>query len=54
VNKQGNVISARALKGDHLLRGAAVTAARKAKFSPEKLVGKQSKTSGTITFSFKL
>lgn len=54
VNKQGNVISARALNGDHLLRGAAVTAARKAKFSPEKLVGKQSKTSGTITFSFKL
>ncbi len=51
VNKQGKVVSARALNGDQLLRAAAVAAARKAKFSPEKLGGK---TAGTITFSFNL
>ncbi|HUQ30625.1 MAG TPA: TonB family protein [Pyrinomonadaceae bacterium] len=55
VNKQGLVVSARALNGDQLLRAAAVTAARKAKFSPEKLVGdEQSTIPGTITYSFKL
>lgn len=54
VNKQGLVVSARALNGDQLLRAAAVTAARKAKFSPEKLVGEQSKFPGTITYNFKL
>ena len=54
VNKQGAVISARALNGDPLLRPAAVTAARKTKFSSEKLVGEPSKLSGTITYTFKL
>jgi TonB family protein len=54
VNKQGLVVSAHALDGDQLLRAAAVTAARKAKFSPEKLVGDQSRIPGTITYSFKL
>lgn len=54
VNEQGLVVSARALNGDQLLRAAAVTAARKAKFSPEKLVGEQSKIPGTITYNFKL
>ncbi|HEV2827769.1 MAG TPA: TonB family protein [Pyrinomonadaceae bacterium] len=54
VNKQGLVVSAHALNGDQLLRAAAVTAARQAKFSPEKLVGDKSKIPGTITYSFKL
>jgi TonB family protein len=54
VNKQGDVVSARAVNGDPLLRPAAVTAARKAKFSPEKLVGEPSRISGTITYTFKL
>jgi TonB family protein len=54
VNKQGDVVSARAVNGDPLLRPAAVTAARKAKFSPEKLVGEQSRIYGTITYTFKL
>jgi TonB family protein len=54
VNKQGLVVSARALTGQPLLRVAAVAAARKAKFSPEKLAGERSKISGTITYNFKL
>lgn len=54
VNKQGLVVSARALNGHPLLKVAAVVAARKAKFSPEKLAGQRSKISGTITYSFKL
>jgi TonB family protein len=54
VNKQGDVVSARAMNGDPLLRPAAVTAAKKAKFSPEKFVGQPSTTSGTITYTFKL
>ena len=54
VNKRGEVVSARAVNGDPLLRPAAVTAAKKAKFSPEKLVGEPSRISGTITYTFKL
>lgn len=54
VNKQGLVVSARALTGQPLLRVAAVAAARKAKFSPEKLASERSKVSGTITYNFKL
>ncbi len=54
VNKQGLVVSARALNGHPLLKVAAVVAARKAKFSPEKLADQRSKISGTITYSFKL
>ncbi len=53
VNKQGLVISAWALNGHPLLKGAAVMAARKAKFSPEKLADHGSKVSGTITYTFK-
>lgn len=52
VNKQGRVVSARALTGQPLLKVAAEVAAKQSKFSPEKL--QQSKTSGTITYSFKL
>jgi TonB family protein len=53
-NKQGRVVSARALDGHPLLKVAAVMAARQAKFSPEKLEDQRSKNSGTITYSFKL
>ncbi len=53
VNKQGLVISAWALNGHPLLKGAAVMAARKAKFSPGKLADHGSKVSGTITYTFK-
>jgi outer membrane biosynthesis protein TonB len=33
---------------------SAAEAARKAKFSPEKLAGQRSRISGTITYNFKL
>ena len=54
VNQKGIVVSARALNGPPLLQLSAVEAARKAKFSPEKLAGQGSRISGTITYNFKL
>jgi TonB family protein len=54
VNKKGRVVSARVLNGEPPLRKAAVAAARKTKFVPEKLAGEGSKISGTITYNFKL
>ncbi|MGI9068549.1 MAG: TonB family protein, partial [Pyrinomonadaceae bacterium] len=52
VDEQGNVISARAVSGHPLLRAAAASAARGAKFSPTKLSGKPVKVSGVITYDF--
>jgi TonB family protein len=52
VNKRGRVISARSSRGDSRLRAAAVKAAQKATFSPEKLAGRGA--NGTITYVFKL
>lgn len=54
VKKDGVVISARALNGNSLLRAAAVAAARKSRFSQEKLVGQPPRIFGTITYKFKL
>ena len=54
VNKQGLVVSASVLNGQPPLRDAAIAAARKTKFLPEKLAGESSKISGTITYNFKL
>jgi TonB family protein len=53
VDRKGTVISARALNGHPLLQVTAVAAARKARFSPEKLISQSRRTSGTITFNFK-
>lgn len=50
INKDGQVISARASGGDWLLRGAANEAAMKSTFWPEKLRGRE--TEGTITYTF--
>lgn len=52
MNRKGEVTSARALYGDKELRAAAVAAARKATFSPEKLIQKGRAMSGTITYNF--
>jgi TonB family protein len=52
VNKRGRVISARSSRGDARLRAAAIKAAQKATFSPEKLAGRGA--NGTITYVFKL
>ena len=53
VNKSGTVTSARALDGHPLLQASAVAAARKTKFSPEKLSNQGGVTKGTITYNFK-
>lgn len=54
VDEAGNVISARALSGHELLRGAAVGAARQWKFRGTTLSGVPVKVIGTITFNFNL
>ena len=53
VNKQGRVVSARALTGHPPFKVAAVAAARQSKFSPENLERQSFKNSGTITYTFK-
>ena len=52
VDEEGNVISANATSGHPLLRAAAVTAARQAKFSPTKLNGELVKVTGVLTYFF--
>lgn len=52
IDEEGNVIEARAIDGDPLLRGASEAAARQAKFSPTKLQGQPVKVSGVITYNF--
>lgn len=53
VNQNGRVISARALSGDSQLRAAAVSAAKRATFSPEKLAREGETVTGTISYTFK-
>ena len=52
VNQRGRVIRARSSAGDSRLRAAAVAAAQKATFSPDKLVVGERGVSGTITYNF--
>jgi len=52
VDEDGKVVSATAVSGHPLLRAAAVSAARSAKFSPTLLSGKPVKVSGVITYNF--
>ena len=52
VDEEGNVISANATSGHPLLRAAAVTAAKQAKFSPTKLNGELVKVTGVLTYFF--
>lgn len=52
INFEGNVESANAVSGHPLLRQAAVTAARDAKFGPAFLDGVPVKVSGVITYNF--
>jgi Ca-activated chloride channel family protein len=54
LDEAGNVISAQAVSGHPLLRQAAVSAARGAKFSPTLLSGKPVKVSGLIIYNFNL
>jgi TonB family protein len=52
VDEEGNVSSATAVSGHTLLRAAAVTAARQAKFAPTKLSGQPVKFTGTLVYNF--
>ncbi len=52
IDEEGNVISASAASGHPLLRAAAVTAAREAKFSPTKLNGQAVKVVGVLLYNF--
>lgn len=52
VSEDGDVISASAVGGNPLLRDAAVTAARRAKFTPQKLRGKTVKFAGILNYNF--
>lgn len=53
VDETGNVISAKAVDGNPLLRQAAVAAAWKAKFDPTKLSDVPVKVTGIITYNFR-
>ncbi len=52
VGLEGNVVSASAVSGHPLLRAAAESAAREAKFSPTLLSGQPVKISGIIVYNF--
>ncbi|HYE14280.1 MAG TPA: energy transducer TonB, partial [Pyrinomonadaceae bacterium] len=52
INEEGKVVEARAVSGHTLLRAAAVTAARQARFSPATLSGQPVKVTGTISYNF--
>lgn len=52
ISETGSVISANAVNGHPLLRAAAVSAARGARFSPTMLSGQPVKVSGVITYNF--
>jgi len=54
IDEQGRVISAQALSGHALLRTAALTAARRARFTPTKLSDIPVQVQGVITYNFKL
>lgn len=52
IDEGGNVIEAQAVSGHPLLRAAAVSAAREARFSPTRLSGEPVKVSGVLTYNF--
>lgn len=52
INKNGDVISAKAISGHPLLQSAAEEAARKAKFNQTQLSGKPVSVTGVITYNF--
>jgi TonB family protein len=52
IDEKGNVVTANAVSGHPMLRAAAVSAARWAKFSPTLLSGRPVKVSGVITYNF--
>lgn len=53
IDRNGNVVSARAVSGHPLLRASAVAAARRSKFRPVKVNGRNVRARGTIQYNFK-
>ncbi len=54
INEVGDVIAAKAVSGNSMLRDAAVDAALKAKFTPLQLSGEPVQASGVLTYDFQL
>jgi TonB family protein len=52
IDQGGNVIEATAISGHPLLRGAAMAAAKEAKFTPTRLSGEPVMVSGTLVYNF--
>ncbi len=52
VDENGNVVSAKAISGNPLLRGAAEAAARQSKFKPANVDGQPVKVNGSIVYNF--
>lgn len=52
IDEQGNIVSARAVSGHPLLKGAAEEAARAAEFAPTRLSGALVRVKGIITYNF--
>jgi len=52
VDTEGNVISAAAISGNPLLRASAAAAARKAKFTPDRIAGQPVRFDGILTYTF--
>ncbi len=52
IDENGNVVSASATSGHPLLRAAAVSAARQAKFKPTTLSGQPVSVTGIIQYNF--
>ena len=52
IDENGNVAGAEAFSGPELLRGAAVDAARQAKFGPTRLQGEPVKVAGVLAYNF--
>ena len=52
IDEEGNVVSAHAIEGHPLLQGAAVAAARQARFSPTLLEGEPVRVTGVIQYNF--
>jgi TonB family protein len=52
IDESGNVLSARAISGPTMLQEVAVDAAKRAHFSPIKLLGKPVKVKGTVNYKF--
>lgn len=52
IDEGGNVIAARSVSGHPLLQSAAVTAARRATFTPTRLAGEGVKVRGILTYNF--